>query len=84
VFLADVGRRVQKFFGVGLRTPIFGYFEVMSANRAKPSLLLTVESTTPNPYSQSQEIYIPLTNTNVNIVEFHRSFFTLTSDLWLR
>ncbi|MDR0831400.1 MAG: hypothetical protein LBM99_00710, partial [Bacillales bacterium] len=45
---------------------------------------LTVESTTPKPYTQSQEINIPLTNSNVDIVEFHRSFFTLNIDLWLR
>jgi hypothetical protein len=38
---------------------------------------LYVESTTPKPYTQSQEITIPLTDSNVDIVEFHRSFFTL-------
>jgi hypothetical protein len=38
---------------------------------------LYVESTTPRPYTQSQEITIPLTDSNVDIVEFHRSLFTL-------
>jgi hypothetical protein len=38
---------------------------------------LSVESTSPKPYTQPTEITIPLTNNNVDIVEFHRSFFTL-------
>jgi hypothetical protein len=44
---------------------------------------LTVESDTPKPYTETQEIRIPLTNSNVDIVEFHRSFFTLELDLWV-
>ncbi|GHU19202.1 hypothetical protein FACS189472_08640 [Alphaproteobacteria bacterium] len=44
---------------------------------------LTCESTTPKPYDQAQEIVIPLTNANVDIVEFHRSFFTLNLDILL-
>jgi hypothetical protein len=45
---------------------------------------LSVESPTGKPYTQPTEITIPLTNSNVDIVEFHRSFFTLNFDLWLR
>jgi hypothetical protein len=44
---------------------------------------LTVESDTPKPYTEAQEIRVPLTNTNVDIVEFHRSFFTLVLDLYV-
>jgi hypothetical protein len=44
---------------------------------------LTVESDTPKPYIEAQEIRIPLTNTNVDIVEFHRSFFTLNLDIYV-
>jgi hypothetical protein len=44
---------------------------------------LDVESTSPKPYTQATEITIPLTNSNVDIVEFHRSFFTLVFDMWL-
>ncbi|GHU18474.1 hypothetical protein FACS189472_06850 [Alphaproteobacteria bacterium] len=44
---------------------------------------LSVESTSPKPYTQPTEITIPLTNANVDIVEFHRSFFTLFLDIWL-
>jgi hypothetical protein len=44
---------------------------------------LSVESTSPKPYTQPTEITIPLTNSNVDIVEFHRSFFTLWIDVWL-
>jgi hypothetical protein len=44
---------------------------------------LYVESTTPKPYTQSQEISIPLTDSNVDIVEFHRSFFTLNVEVSL-
>jgi hypothetical protein len=44
---------------------------------------LIVESDTPKPYTESHEIRIPLTNSNVDIVEFHRSFFTLEWDLWV-
>jgi hypothetical protein len=44
---------------------------------------LTVESDTPKPYTEAQEIRIPLTNSNVDIVEFHRSFFTLNIDLYV-
>ncbi|GHU19232.1 hypothetical protein FACS189472_08720 [Alphaproteobacteria bacterium] len=44
---------------------------------------LSVESTSPKPYTQPTEITIPLTNSNVDIVEFHRSFFTLWLDVWL-
>jgi hypothetical protein len=43
---------------------------------------LSVESTSPKPYTQPTEITIPLTNSNVDIVEFHRSFFTLWIDAW--
>jgi hypothetical protein len=43
----------------------------------------TVESDTPKPYTEAQEIRVPLTNSNVDIVEFHRSFFTLELDLWV-
>ncbi|GHU18849.1 hypothetical protein FACS189472_07770 [Alphaproteobacteria bacterium] len=44
---------------------------------------LSVESTSPKPYTQPTEIVIPLTNSNVDIVEFHRSFFTLFIDICL-
>jgi hypothetical protein len=44
---------------------------------------LSVESTTPKPYTQNTEITIPLTNSNVDVVEFHRSFFTLILDIWV-
>ncbi|GHU18254.1 hypothetical protein FACS189472_06310 [Alphaproteobacteria bacterium] len=44
---------------------------------------LSVESTSPKPYTQPTEITIPLTNSNVDVVEFHRSFFTLWLDVWL-
>jgi hypothetical protein len=44
---------------------------------------LSVESLTGKPYTQTTEITIPLTNANVDIVEFHRSFFTLYIDFWL-
>jgi hypothetical protein len=44
---------------------------------------ITLESDTPKPYTEAQEIRIPLTNSNVDIVEFHRSFFTLELYLWV-
>jgi hypothetical protein len=44
---------------------------------------LSVESTSPKPYTQSTEITIPLTNSNCDVIEFHRSFFTLWLDLYL-
>jgi hypothetical protein len=44
---------------------------------------LTVESDISKPYTEAQEIRIPLTNSNVDIVEFHRNFFTLNLDLYL-
>ncbi|GHU24399.1 hypothetical protein FACS189472_17380 [Alphaproteobacteria bacterium] len=44
---------------------------------------LSVESTSPKPYTQPTEITIPLTNSNVDVVEFHRSFFTLWLNVWL-
>jgi hypothetical protein len=43
----------------------------------------TVESDTPKPFTDTQEICIPLTNSTVDIVEFRRSFFTLNLDLSL-
>ncbi|GHU18103.1 hypothetical protein FACS189472_05940 [Alphaproteobacteria bacterium] len=44
---------------------------------------LSVESTSSKPYSQSTEITIPLTDSNVDVVEFHRSFFTLNLDIFV-
>jgi hypothetical protein len=44
---------------------------------------LYVESTTPKPYTQSQEITIPLTDSNVYVVEFHKSHFTLNIEVTL-
>jgi hypothetical protein len=45
---------------------------------------LAIDSPTGKPFTQATEITIPLTNTNVDIVEFHRSFFTLTVDAYLQ
>ncbi|GHU23816.1 hypothetical protein FACS189472_16790 [Alphaproteobacteria bacterium] len=42
---------------------------------------LSVESTSPKPYVGNCEIVIKLTDPNVDIVEFHRSFFVLEMDI---
>jgi hypothetical protein len=44
---------------------------------------LTNESDTPKPYTEAEEIRVPLVNPNVHTVEFHKSFFTLHLDLCL-